>query len=182
MEQLDLVIAGNVQRIMSAASLGVTDLADRTGMRIEVLRQRLSAETSFTVVELAHVAVALDCTAEALLPSPKTRRDPTRGSAEPGPIELKSNRFQTFCDVNHFTFGVESSISSDRPVTAERALMCATENIPRLDGFTTWRTAVPGLPYHSGSEPHAVALVVIHDPRDGRVQTATLVATSTALP
>lgn len=177
MEQLDLAIAVNVQRIMSEAGLGLDDLIEATGMSIETLRGRLAAETSFTVVELAGVAMALGCAADVLIPVSTARREWDRGDVKAPSDEPKSSRSPIFSDANHYSLATEMSACGDRVATAEHALMCATENIPRLDGFGAWRAAVPGLAYLSGSEPHAVAVVVVHDPRDGRARSATLVAT-----
>lgn len=65
---------------------------------------------------------------------------------------------------------------SDLSATAAAALDQTARNVPRLNGFGAWRTGVPGLPYLSGDEAHAVAVVLIHDPRDARVRSTTLVA------
>ncbi|MFI9506986.1 hypothetical protein [Nocardia sp. NPDC052566] len=65
---------------------------------------------------------------------------------------------------------------SDLSATAASAVDRAARSMPRLDGFGEWRAGVSGLPYLSGTEPHAVALVMIHDPRDARVRSTTLVA------
>ncbi|MEU7215773.1 hypothetical protein [Nocardia iowensis] len=66
---------------------------------------------------------------------------------------------------------------SDRSATAATALEHAVRNVPRLAGFSAWRPGISGIPYLSGDEPHAVVVVLIHDPRDARVRSATLVAT-----
>ncbi|MFF3221707.1 hypothetical protein ACFYV7_02830 [Nocardia suismassiliense] len=66
---------------------------------------------------------------------------------------------------------------SDRSATAEMALEHAVRSVPRLAGFGAWRPGISGIPYLSGDEPHAVVVVLIHDPRDARVRSATLVAT-----
>ncbi|MFG1790442.1 hypothetical protein [Nocardia sp. NPDC049149] len=66
---------------------------------------------------------------------------------------------------------------SDRSATAQRALDEVARNVPRLDGFGAWRSGTPDLAYRTGMEAHAVALVLIHDPRDARVRSTTLIAT-----
>ncbi len=57
------------------------------------------------------------------------------------------------------------------------ALDHAVRSVPRLAGFGAWRPGISGIPYLSGDEPHAVVVVLIHDPREARVRSATLVAT-----
>ncbi len=66
---------------------------------------------------------------------------------------------------------------SDRSATAEAALEQVAGSVPRLAGFGAWRPGITGIPYLGGAEPHAVAVVLIHDPRDVRVHSRTLVAT-----
>ncbi|MFI6173490.1 hypothetical protein ACIBCN_42395 [Nocardia sp. NPDC051052] len=66
---------------------------------------------------------------------------------------------------------------SDRSATAEMALDQVARSVPRLAGFGAWRPGISGIPYLGGDEPHAVAVVLIHDPREPRVRSTTLVAT-----
>ncbi|MFI7001325.1 hypothetical protein [Nocardia sp. NPDC050175] len=66
---------------------------------------------------------------------------------------------------------------SDRSATAATALDQVARSVPRLAGFGAWRPGISGIPYLGGDEPHAVAVVLIHDPREPRVRSTTLVAT-----
>ncbi|MFE9579283.1 hypothetical protein ACFYO1_23055 [Nocardia sp. NPDC006044] len=66
---------------------------------------------------------------------------------------------------------------SDRSATAAMALDQVARNVPRLTGFGAWSPGISGIPYLGGDEPHAVAVILIHDPRDARVRSATLIAT-----
>ncbi|MEU7142126.1 hypothetical protein ABZ942_21940 [Nocardia sp. NPDC046473] len=66
---------------------------------------------------------------------------------------------------------------SDRSATAAMALGRVARGVPRLAGFGAWRPGISGIPYLGGDEPYAVAMVLIHDPRNPRVRSTTLVAT-----
>lgn len=66
---------------------------------------------------------------------------------------------------------------SDRSATAAMALDQVARSVPRLAGFDAWRPGISGIPYLGGDEPHAVAVLLIHDPREPRVRSTTLVAT-----
>jgi hypothetical protein len=69
MDLLDGCIGDRVAAAMEAAGVDLADLARRCGMRESHLAPRLVGPGSFTVVELAYIALALDCTLLALVPA-----------------------------------------------------------------------------------------------------------------
>ncbi|MET8774008.1 hypothetical protein ABZV58_03170 [Nocardia sp. NPDC004654] len=85
-----------------------------------------------------------------------------------------SNRSQTFCDRNHSQMETEFEASGDRSVTASSAPEGLIGKLPRLSGDGAWMSSLAG-PAPT-CPTRAVAVVLIHDPRDEDVHTATLIA------
>ncbi|MCP9622527.1 hypothetical protein FOH10_34245 [Nocardia otitidiscaviarum] len=176
MEQLDVLVAERVRRVLSQSGRDSDDLARCLDLPEGELPLLLAAERSFTLAQLVCVADLVDCPVEALIPDVDAPSDGAREVRTHRLAACETHHSQTLCDANHSASPAVSQSSGNLAANAQGLLEYAAEGMPRLTGFREWRPAVPGLPYLSGAEPHAVAVIVIHDPRDGRVCSATLVA------
>ncbi|WP_282777317.1 helix-turn-helix domain-containing protein [Nocardia sp. CC201C] len=176
MEQLDVLVAEQVRRVAAQLGRDSDDLARCLGLSREELRLLLAARRSFTLEHLVRIADALGCSVEELIPDVEASAEYPGARAECRSMGCEANHSHGACDICHGAGPAEIPLTRNISVNAQHALSDAVESLPRLTGFDPWRSAVPGLPYLSGDEPNAVAVIVIHDPRDGRVCSATLIA------
>ncbi|MCP2276460.1 hypothetical protein [Nocardia amikacinitolerans] len=99
----------------------------------------------------------------------------SRESSPPARVkDFAPHRSQTFCDWNHSQTETEFHASGDRSVTAPAALEGVIAKLPGLAGYGAW-TSSPADLAPTCPTP-AVAVVLINDPREESVHTATLVA------
>ncbi|WP_306363129.1 helix-turn-helix domain-containing protein [Nocardia sp. CC227C] len=176
MEQLDVLVADRVRRIATQLGCDSDDLAWCLGLSRDELRPLLAARRSFTLEQLARIAHALGCPVEELIPDVEASAERSGATSECRSSACEADHSQGACDISHDAVPAEFPLTRNLSVNAQHALSDAAEYLPRLTGFDPWRPAVPGLPYLSGAEPNAVAVIVIHDPRDGRVCSTTLIA------